>query len=184
MRLRRATEADAGPIARVHVLAWQEAYRGILPDEFLASLSLERRKELWARHLADPGLAPGMFVVAAEEGEIVGFASAGPARQEGLDFDGEVYAIYLLAAYQRKGLGRGLFHAAANSLGQLALNSMMLCVLKDNPTRGFYDHLGGHVFREQPVEIGSNEYFEVAYGWPELTPILRPAARIGQSPPA
>jgi len=183
MKLRRATEADAGPIARVHVLAWQEAYRGILPDEFLASLSVERRREMWARQLGDPDLAPGVFV-AAEEGEVVGFASAGPAREQGLDFDGELYAIYLLAAHQRKGFGRALFQAAANALHRLGLNSMMLWVLKDNPTRGFYDHLGGQVFREKAIDIGSKEYLEVAYGWPDLTPILRAAAHIGRSPPA
>ena len=61
---------------------------------------------------------------------------------------------------------------------------MMLWVLKDNPTRGFYEHLGGQVFREQPVEIGSKEYLEVGYGWPDLTLIVPAGAGIGESPPA
>jgi len=184
MNLRAATEADAGQIARVHVLAWQEAYGGILPEEFLASLSVDRRREMWQSQLADPGLASGIFVVASQEGHVVGFSSAGPARGEGLDSDGEVYAIYLLASHQRRGFGRALFHAAANSLYQLGLRSMLLWVLKDNPSRGFYEHLGGRVFREQSLEIGSNQYLEVAYGWPDLaTLLLLPSAPPQSRPP-
>jgi GNAT superfamily N-acetyltransferase len=113
MDLRRASEADAAEIARVHVLAWQQTYRGNLPDEFLASLSVERRSELWARQLADAALAPGVFVVAVSERQLAGFASSGAAREQHLGFDGELYAIYLVAAYQGKGLGRRLLHASA-----------------------------------------------------------------------
>lgn len=175
-----ATEVDAGPIARVHVLAWQEAYRGILPDEFLASLSVDRRRDMWATQLADPALASGIFVIAAEEGEVLGFSSAGPARGEGTGFEGELYAIYLLAPHQRRGFGRALFHASADFLRRKGLRSMMLWVLKDNPTRGFYEHLGGVVFREQLIEIGGKQYVEVAYGWPDLAAILRLRAGIGE----
>lgn len=178
MKLRRVTKADAGAIARVHVLAWQEAYNGILPDEFLASLSIERREEFWATQLGDPAIASGIFVAEGRRGEVVGFSSAGRARAQDLGFEGELYAIYLLAVHQGKGLGRSLFHAAANSVYQSGLRSMMLWVLKDNPTRGFYEHLGGKVFREQPLEIGSSQYLEVAYGWADLLPILRHGAGI------
>lgn len=179
VKLRRARESDAGAIARVHVLGWQEAYAGILPDEFLASLSVDRRKEMWATELADVAVASGIFVAEGGRGEVVGFSSAGRARAQDLGFEGELYAIYLLAAHQGKGLGRALFHAAANSAYQSGLRSMMLWVLKDNPTRGFYEHLGGKVFREQSLEIGARQYLEVAYGWADLSPVLRRKAPIG-----
>jgi hypothetical protein len=34
---------------------------------------------------------------------------------------------------------------------------MMLWVLKANPTRGFYEHLGGVAYLERPITIGETE---------------------------
>ena len=59
------------------------------------------------------------------------------------------------------------------------IGSMMLWVLKDNPTRGFYEHLGGVEDREQSTEIGSASYFEIAYGWPDLLRWLHDSGAIG-----
>jgi HAD superfamily hydrolase (TIGR01509 family) len=41
VRVREATPADAGAIARVHIESWRSTYRGIVPDEYLESLSHE-----------------------------------------------------------------------------------------------------------------------------------------------
>jgi hypothetical protein len=41
--VRAATLADAEGIARVHVDAWRWAYRGDVPDAFLAALSVAER---------------------------------------------------------------------------------------------------------------------------------------------
>jgi hypothetical protein len=42
--IRQAILEDAEAIAKVHVASWQAAYKGLMPAEFLASLSVERRK--------------------------------------------------------------------------------------------------------------------------------------------
>jgi ribosomal protein S18 acetylase RimI-like enzyme len=179
MQIRNALAADAGPIARVHVLGWQEAYHGILPEVFQASLSIEERREMWTAVLAGTQPSPRNFVLTDESGMVVGFSSAGQAREAGGQFEGELYAIYLLAAHHGKGFGRSLFREAANSLLQAGFGSMMLWVLKDNPTRGFYEHLGGVVDREQSVEIGSKPYIEIAYGWPDLSRWVHDPGAIG-----
>ena len=36
MRLRAASPGDAAAIAQVHVAAWHAAYRGLIPDSYLA----------------------------------------------------------------------------------------------------------------------------------------------------
>ncbi|MEX2029521.1 MAG: GNAT family N-acetyltransferase [Anaerolineales bacterium] len=179
MQIRNAVAADANSIARVHVTAWQEAYRGILPEAFLASLSVERRQEMWTTVLAGTRPSPGNFVLADESSTIVGFSSAGRAREPRGRFEGELYAIYLLASFHGKGFGRSLFRAAAESLLQSGVGSMMLWVLKDNPTRGFYEHLGGVVDGEQSTEIGTQPYLEIAYGWPDLSRWFRDSAATG-----
>ena len=183
MQIRNAVAADAEAIARVHVTAWQEAYRGILPETFLASLSIERRQEMWTTILAGTQPSPGNFVLTDRSGTVVGFSSAGRAREPRAVFEGELYSIYLLALFHGKGFGRSLFRAAANSLLQSGVGSMMLWVLKDNPTRGFYQHLGGVVDGEQSTEIGSQAYLEIAYKWPDLSGWLRDSAAIGVDSP-
>src|SRR5580700_11026321 len=51
--LRKAELIDAPKIARVHVASWLETYKGILPDEMLAALSVERRTHAWELMLSD-----------------------------------------------------------------------------------------------------------------------------------
>ena len=51
--VRSAELDDATAIARVHVATWRSAYRGLLPDEFLASLGLSHYEERWRRSLHD-----------------------------------------------------------------------------------------------------------------------------------
>ena len=41
--IRRARPSDAISIGAVHVAAWRSAYPGILPDDFLARLSVPRQ---------------------------------------------------------------------------------------------------------------------------------------------
>jgi len=55
-----------------------------------------------------------MYVAEAATGAIAGFAHSGPERSGHKLYAGELYAIYLLAAYQRQGLGRQLTRAVAN----------------------------------------------------------------------
>jgi hypothetical protein len=47
--VRRAEPQDAPAVARVHVASWRQAYRGLLPQEYLDSLSIEARTTTWAK---------------------------------------------------------------------------------------------------------------------------------------
>ena len=56
-------------------------------------------------------------------------AHSGPERSGNTVYRGELYAIYLLAAYQRQGLGQQLARAVVNGLLQHDLSSMLVWVL-------------------------------------------------------
>lgn len=47
MKIRSATFEDCRAVAEVHVESWQNAYRGTLPEEYLASLSVAERETMW-----------------------------------------------------------------------------------------------------------------------------------------
>ena len=51
--VREAMPCDAAAIARVHVDAWRTTYRGIVPDEYLSSLSYEKSQQRWERLLTN-----------------------------------------------------------------------------------------------------------------------------------
>ena len=108
MRIRAAQPPDAAAIATVHVDSWRTTYKDIVPDDVLAALSYEQRTHMW-RHILSQSLPTSfVFVAEAPSGQVIGFASGGPERGGDPDYTGELYAIYLLEAYQRHGLGRAV----------------------------------------------------------------------------
>jgi ribosomal protein S18 acetylase RimI-like enzyme len=168
--VRLATVGDAADIARVHVASWRTTYRGMLPDDFLASLSEEHYTERWKRVISEG--SSRVHVVDEPKGRIVGFASGGRERAGESTFAGELYAIYVLDSAQRLGHGRELVRAIAGALREMRLPDMIVWVLRDNAAaRRFYERLGGTYVRSQPITIGSATLEEVSYGWRALDEI-------------
>lgn len=167
--VRPAGAADASAIARVHVVSWRTTYRGLLPDEFLASLTESAYTERWRRTIED---GSSRVYVAEEGGAVVGFASGGRERAGETGYGGELYAIYVLESRQRRGHGRELVRAVAGGLRELGYADMIVWVLRDNtPARAFYERLGGTYVRGQPITIGGAVLPEVSYCWRRLDDI-------------
>lgn len=139
---RRATLADAEAIARVHVLTWQSSYRGLVPDDFLNGLDLNRRTENWRARLGGGKQSEPVWV-GVDGGNVAGFVSVGPSRDEDADTDtGELYAIYVLAEHQGHGVGQALIGVAASWL-ESRYRSATLWVLEANErSRRFYERSG------------------------------------------
>jgi len=173
MLIREASPTDAAAIARVHVDSWRTTYAGIVPADYLANLSYARREQFWCGVFSTPPLSGCVYVAAQDTGEIVGFASGGPERSGDTVYRGELYAIYLLATYQRQGLGRRLTTAVVQRLLQCGLSSMLVWVLAANPGRAFYATLGGQQVDEKTTTIGATPLLEVAYGWPDLRELVQ-----------
>ena len=134
--IRKARVDDAETIARIHVQAWREAYRGIVPPEYLAALSEEKRAVFWRDQLT---VGRSITLVALEEGEVVGWASGGPSEVSASSLGSEVYAIYLAPAFWRRGVGRALMKEIEGMLR----GSVVLWVLRENQSaRRFYEALG------------------------------------------
>lgn len=174
MELRLAQLSDAPAIARVHVETWRTAYRCILPDEFLDTLSYERREKFW-RQLLDPDNPKPVpsrhfvYVVEHPTEQVVGFASGGSERDHHPIYRGELGGIYILEDYQHHGLGRELVGAIARRLLTYDIQTMLVWVLADNrPARRFYQALGGLLIGDRMIQIGSASLNEVAYGWVNL----------------
>jgi GNAT superfamily N-acetyltransferase len=165
MIVRRAGAGDERGMAEVHVESWKTTYQGIVSDEYLESLKIEEREESWKR-----GIFHSVAFVAEEERGIVGFANGGPERS-GIypDYDGELYAIYLLKECQGQGAGQELVRQIAIALNKAGFRSLLVRVLRDNPSRYFYEALGGIRIGAERIEIGGDLHEEWVYGWPDLS---------------
>jgi ribosomal protein S18 acetylase RimI-like enzyme len=167
--IRPAIPADAHAIAWIHVASWRASYKGLVAEEFLQNLSVERREKSWEEILSNPTHPAFLHVAEEETGQVVGFVCGRTEREDNQEYTGEVSAIYLLEQAQGQGTGRKLMQAAARELIQRGHRSMMLWVLRDNtPAQNFYAALGGQVLCEKPIEIGTQTLIEVAYGWKDL----------------
>ena len=174
MSVRAAEEGDAGGIARVHVAVWRETYAAIMPAEFLAGLSEERRAVMWASTIRGEGPPDTKVFVAEDPAQgIVGFTMAGRERTGHAEFDAELWAINIAASHHRRGLGRSLMLAASQWLADRGHRAMLLWVVEANPARGFYERLGGTRLAEtRAAAFGGTSLTEVAYGWPSLPALL------------
>ncbi|HEX2623283.1 MAG TPA: GNAT family N-acetyltransferase, partial [Phototrophicaceae bacterium] len=126
--VREATVDDAAGIARVHVESWQTTYKGIMPDDVLAGLSIEQRAQARRDYMLQENWAEKLYVAEDETGEIVGFVIGGAIREPVEMFDGELYAIYALESAQGKGYGRALMTRLIQALRQDGFKSMLLWV--------------------------------------------------------
>lgn len=161
--IRAATVADAPGIAEVHVVSWQAAYRGLLPQSLLDGLSVERRTAQWQETV--PRANWNVHVAARPDGHVGGFVATGPSRDDDADATvGELITIYLRQELWSVGIGSRL-HAVGIAGMATCFEQATLWVLETNArSRGFYERHGwqpdGTVKRDT---IGETEVVEVRY---------------------
>lgn len=175
--IRDADVGDAPGIARVHVESWRTTYRGIVPDAFLDGMSYGESESRWRERLGERDGRVSTFVAEVSE-RIVGFAVGGPRRSESLaEYDGELYALYLLDEFRGTGIGRGLFGVAAERLSSSEFSAMIAWVMAKNAgARRFYEVMGGKLVGKETFEIEGKSIEEVAYGWDDVRGFVRASA--------
>jgi ribosomal protein S18 acetylase RimI-like enzyme len=138
--VRPATPADAPAMGRLHVRAWQAAYRGHMPDAYLDGLRAEDRAAGWEQALGRRR-DRGAILVADQAGQVTGFANVGPAEDP--PGAGELYAINVDPDHWGTGAGRALLQAAQAELARLGFDETVLWVLPANArARRFYELAG------------------------------------------
>ncbi|SQD99409.1 GCN5-related N-acetyltransferase (modular protein) [Parafrankia sp. Ea1.12] len=145
MRVRRGVIGDAEQVAKVHVLAWQAGYRGLLPQPLLDGLHPAQRLPRWTTTLSQATWPTRGTLVAADAGDILGFADLCPTQNDDQEADqvGEILSFYVLPAAWGQGVGRHLMAAAMDTFDSAGFTSATLWVLETNlHARRFYARLG------------------------------------------
>jgi GNAT superfamily N-acetyltransferase len=145
---------DASAIAGVHVRSRKVAYRGLVPDEWIAERTLQRRTAMWHQLLGDSERS--RVLVALSRDIVVGFrAAAIPSRDEDAGRStAEITALYIDPPHWRNGTGRTLLRATLDGLagGLVDIDDVTLWVFEANErARRFYTHMG---FRPDGARAG------------------------------
>lgn len=167
MHIRTATLADADELARVHVQAWQGAYQGILPEDFLEGLSIAQRAARW-QHILQ--LGESSTSVAEHAGSITAFVNHGACRDPGASpLHAEIWALYAHPASWGKGFGRALMAHALQRLSSQGFAQVSLWVLGSNHRgRHFYERAGfsARAGAIKQIAIGGSVLEELVYERP------------------
>ena len=165
--LRDAIESDVEPLARLHIASWQAAYRGILPDEVLDHLSLEKQASILWRFLRRSPTPIARFSWRLDDSKLVGFTSFYPGRDEDVDSSCvvELTTCYVHPDYWRSGIGTALWSEAQNRMVARKFSECVLWVFRENhPARRFYERIG-FIFdgTEQSTQSVTPSPIEVRY---------------------
>ena len=105
------SDAEIRGKAYVHWKSWQETYPGLVDQDYLDRLTLEKCTEMAFRW-------PDNILIAKEKDKVVGFVGYGVCRDDPLPNTGEVFAIYILKEYYGKKVGWALMRAALEKLSE------------------------------------------------------------------
>ncbi len=145
-------------VAQIYEDSWKVAYRGIVPDEYLAGIHAEH----WIPLLTE---FPDASRVLRVDGRPVATATIGAARDESRAGWGEIVSIYVRPECVRKGYGKALFRHAVNELRGRGFDRIYIWVLEKNRTaRAFYEREGFSYNGDSVgIELGGEKLVEVRY---------------------
>jgi GNAT superfamily N-acetyltransferase len=123
------------------VRSWQEAYRGLLPREYLDQLRPEDRAPHY--DFTHTNAEKPRTIVAVEEGHICGFATTASARDPDLANYGELFALYVDPGHWGRGTGIALITTARQHLWDRGFRHACLWVLDGNTRAERFYRLDG-----------------------------------------
>ncbi|MBP5293180.1 MAG: GNAT family N-acetyltransferase [Clostridia bacterium] len=107
--------------AFVHWTSWHETYSGLVRQDYLDKLTLEKCEVIAFQW-------PDGILIAKDGDKVIGFVGYGASRE---DADaGEIFAIYVLSAYHGTGVGQMLLSAGLEQLNQF--KKISLWVIDEN----------------------------------------------------
>ena len=174
--IRPAQLGDAAAIARIDVETWQATYAGILGTPYLAGLTTGRREIGWSNVIRR---SPNDVHVAIDAGAVIGFGSCGASRGDP-DFTAEVFTLYVAPDWQNQGVGRDLVLAMFRRLVAQGHRAAIIWVLRENPSRFFYQRLGGKEVRHKLLPFNGAQVAASGYGWADLPAYLASARTAGE----
>lgn len=138
--VRKATLDDAYYLSYVHVMSWKEAYKGIVPDEYIETKTVEAGFEKLQKMIINK---PDANYIAELDGKAIGRLTIHECYDEDSPNSGEIGVFYILPEYWRKGYGKQIAAFALAELKARGYSSVSLWTLEASTrARRFYESVG------------------------------------------
>ena len=159
--IRKMKKSDCKDIAHVVTVAWNETYKGIVPDEFLNNLYKNEEQRATNSFKNFDEKNNNQFVLEVCN-KVVGFVNVGITDDISYSKCGEIYSLYIINGYKGYGYGKKLMKVGVNELREIGCSKMLIGCLQGNPSNEFYKHIGGKFIKTrvfQKLNLIENVYF-------------------------
>lgn len=138
MKIRLAASHDIQSIAKLHVDNWKNIYKGVLPSDYLNSLTYDVAEQDWIKYISQEDAY--IYIATSKEDTVSGFAACKMDRET--PGSGKLYSIHVNENYRGQGIGKQLISTVANHFLSRHINSMTLWVVETNEQAiSIYKHL-------------------------------------------
>lgn len=157
--IRIAVPSDVQQIAEVHVQSWKETYVGMIHQHVIDEYSVKKRLQLWQQLVND---ANHRLFVYEQDGKIFGFLDGYLNPNNHI---AEIKAFYFLKQIKGQGIGRAMFEKFYQLINVKQHQLLQLGVINQNPSRYFYEKMGGSVIGEEEIPEYGEGISELFYEW-------------------
>ena len=138
MLIRKARKEDAVSIAKISVITWKKIYADLIDKVILETRTVTpKRISQWENRISQPENT--VIYVAEENNKILGYLWGGDGRDNRFFEKKEIYALYVLPDFQKKGIGSLLVQSFKEYVCQ---EDFYAFVLSGNPSEIFYQKIG------------------------------------------
>jgi L-amino acid N-acyltransferase YncA len=170
--IRPAEFKDCDDLGLVIVSAFFSAFLGHIPEQYLDfSWSPAVSAANWKRDFQEISQSDCHFFVFEVNTSVIGYLLATPgASTKGYHWS--VDHLNVLPSKQRAGVGRALLSCLAAVLHQSSVKTLEIGCVKENPSCGFYRHLGGKPLGTRAAKVDAYNTEEILFGWPDIAVLI------------
>ena len=159
--IRKAVVSDSYDIAKLQVAGWQNAYKGLINDDFLDNMSVDIACDNWRKHILSQNDTNYIYVY-EKENKILGLIRFGKPDDALSNYNAEIHVLYVEPSLKRNGIGTKLFNFAKEYFVSKNTTKMIIWCLKGNtPSIKFYQKMGGNITSTRKIIFNNLELEEV-----------------------
>ncbi len=148
---RKATIADCYALAVLKGIVWNTTYKGIYSDDTLANYDIPKNQAIFESIVANPDIE--LYVAECDQ-QIIGLMTCGKPFKPFRHYEQEIGLLYILKAYQRRGIGKSFFNIARNQTLKQGHTEFLVSVNKQNSNAiSFYLAMGGMIILEDDKQL-------------------------------
>ena len=162
----QANVENAPELAKIVVDDWKIAYKGMVDEEYLNSLTYEDQTKKRAKSLSEePQTGESTYMYIDENtNEVLGFMVVGKDYESSLKADMEIQALYVDPSHRYRGIGSKLVCFAKEEMKKNNYESLSIWCLKKNfPARKFYEKMDGKIVEEKDFAVGNQMLKKVCF---------------------